>query len=233
MIGDIEITNNGDFIKHFKGPNGKTYKKEGMYSPIVQNERHVEIIRDILKAEKYFGKSDFGIIKHVVNISNPRTVINSRYAKKEIKKHIIKHDQLIIRMKELHNANKDGHWFTEECMYKVANSLLKFNGTYTIDYKKKYGISIENKKSNENKDAAKDINLIKESSLYKELKKYRLIKSREENIKPYFLYNNLQLEALIKAKPRTIEELKSINGFADIKCEKYGADIIKIVKSNY
>lgn len=26
----------------------KVYKKEGMYSPIVQNERHVEIIRDIL-----------------------------------------------------------------------------------------------------------------------------------------------------------------------------------------
>lgn len=49
MVGDIEITSNGDFIRYFKSTNGKVYKKEGMYSPIVQNERHVELIRYILK----------------------------------------------------------------------------------------------------------------------------------------------------------------------------------------
>lgn len=252
MVGDIEITSNSDFIRYFKSSNGKVYKKEGIYSPIVQNERHVEIIRDILKNEKHFGKSDFGLIKHIVTVANPKAVINSKYAKKEIKEHIIKHEQLINKMKELSETNKDGHWFTEKAMYNIANSLLKYNGTYTANYEKKYGISLATKEEDKqiddvnekencyeekvelkNKEIIDEVGLIEESPLYKELKKYRLDKSREEKVKPYFLYSNAQLEAIVKAKPRTIEELKAINGFGDVKCEKYGGDIVGIVKGNF
>ena len=82
----------------------------------------------------------------------------------------------------------------------------------------------------ENKDIIEEIKPIEESVLYKELKEYRLNKSREEKVKPYFLYNNLQLEAIVKAKPKAAEELKDINGFGNVKCEKYGADIIEIIK---
>ena len=142
MTGDIQITSSGEFIRYFKGANGKTYKKEGMYSPIVQNERHVEIIKDILKAEEDFGEHRCSLIKHLVVAANPKTIINSRYAKKEIKEHIIKHDQLINKMKELAYANRDGYWFTEEKMYSIANTLLKYDSTYTFDYNKKYGSSL-------------------------------------------------------------------------------------------
>lgn len=31
-----------------------------------------------------------------------------------------------------------GRWFTEESMYQITDSILKYNGEYTIDYKKKY-----------------------------------------------------------------------------------------------
>lgn len=228
MVGDIEITSNGDFIRYFKSSNGKVYKKEGIYSPIVQNERHVEIITDILKTEYKFGKSILEMVKHVVTVANPKTVINSKYANKKIKEHIIKHEQLINKMKELNEENKDGHWFTEETMYNIANSLLKYNSTYVIDYEKKYGVSLTIKKEDKPID---DVNE-KESSLYNQLKKYRLEKSREEKVKPYFLYSNSQLEAIVKAKPRTIEELKSIKGFGDVKCKKYGGDIVGIVNLN-
>ncbi|MDR3597702.1 HRDC domain-containing protein [Clostridium sp.] len=251
MVGDIEITSNGDFIRYFKSRNGKVYKKEGMYSPIVQNERHVEIIRDILKAEKFFSKDDYGMVQHVVTVANPKSVINSKYAKEELRDHIIKHDQLINKMKQLHESNKNGRWFPEESMYKLADSLMKYNGIYTVDYEKKYGISIiSDKKENKigdcnskeknnyteenievnNKEIIEEIDSMEESSLYKELKEYRLNKSREEKVKPYFLYNNLQLEAIVKAKPQTLEELKEINGFGNVKCEKYGEDIIDIIR---
>ncbi len=252
MVGDIEITNNGDFIRYFKSVNGKVYKKEGMYSPIVQNERHVEIIRDILKEEKFFTKSDYGIVQHIVTVANSKAVINNKYAKKELKEHIIKHDQLINKMKQLHIANANGHWFPESSMYEVANALLKYNSEYVIDYKKKYGISINSEslkpaneitfKENEivnvvekeaeieNKNIIEELDSIEKNPLYKELKLYRLNKSREEKTKPYFIYNNLQLEAIIKAKPKTIEELNEVNGFGKVKCEKYGEDIIEIVK---
>lgn len=262
MVGDMEITSSGDFIRYFKSTNGKVYKKEGMYSPIVQNVRHVEIIRDILKSEGFFNKSDYGMVQHVVTLANSKAVLNSKYAKKELKDHIIKHDQLINKMKQLHEANGNGRWFTEESMYKVADSILKYNGEYTIDYEKKYIHikkacsatknsnektdcdnldnktheqneiidTVENLVEVENKDIIEEIEPMEESVLYKELKVYRLNKSREEKVKPYFLYNNLQLEAIVKAKPKTVDELKEINGFGNVKCEKYGADIIEIIK---
>lgn len=231
MVGDIEITNGGDFIRAFKGIDGRVYKKEGMYSPIVQNERHVELIKDTLMNEKILGARHLTLIKQVVTIANPKTIVNSKYAKKEIKEHIIKHEQLINKMKALHEANKDGYWLTEETMYKIADSLMKYNVAYKFDYEKKYEISNIPKEvtelfKDENKEETSNI---EESPIYKELKEYRLNKSREEKVKPYFLYNNQELEAIIKVKPKTIEELKSIKGFGDVKCERYGADIISII----
>lgn len=248
MVGDIEITNSGDFIRAFKGTNGKVYKKEGMYSPIVQNERHVELIKDILKDEKLLGERHLTLIKQLVTVANPKTIINSKYAKKEIKEYIIKHEQLINKMKVLHEVNKDGYWLTEETMYKVADCLMKYNSTYKFDYEKKYGLSNIRKEDielikNENKEENfKEITIksevennkeeiinVEETSIYKDLKEYRLNRSREEKVKPYFLYNNQELEEIIRVKPKTIDELKSIKGFGDVKCEKYGADIIDII----
>lgn len=133
-------------------------------------------------------------------------------------------------------------------MYRVADSLIKYNGVYTVNYENKYGVSLDNKEENKTyndnelikctenivevkcKEIVEELDSIEETALYKELKEYRLNKSREEKIKPYFLYNNLQLEAIIRAKPKTVEELKEINGFGNVKCEKYGADIIEIIK---
>ena len=33
-----------------------------------------------------------------------------------------------------------------------------------------------------------------------------------------------------RVKPKTLNELANINGFGKVKCEKYGSDIIDIVK---
>lgn len=70
---------------------------------------------------------------------------------------------------------------------------------------------------------------IEETEIFKELKAYRLTKSREENIKPYFIYNNNQLKDLISKIPTNIEELQEISGFSEIKVNKYGEDILRIV----
>ena len=183
------------------------------------------------------------MIKHIVAVANPKAVINSRFAKKEIKEHIIEHEQLINRMKEFHETKSNEHWFTEQTMYDLANSLLKHNGTYTPNYDRKYGISAEPKEDNEihvvnGKVPEEKVELkpkeitVEASNLYKELKKYRLDKSREEMVKPYFVYYNSELEAIVKTKPKTIKELKAIKGFGNIKCEKYGRDIIEIVNKN-
>ena len=45
LFGNIEINNKGDFIRTIQY--GKRYKKEGIYSPITQNARHLDLMRAI------------------------------------------------------------------------------------------------------------------------------------------------------------------------------------------
>ena len=51
MMGDITITKEGEFIRYMKNSYGKVVSKQGMYSPIVQNERHINVIKEILSNE--------------------------------------------------------------------------------------------------------------------------------------------------------------------------------------
>jgi superfamily II DNA helicase RecQ len=69
-----------------------------------------------------------------------------------------------------------------------------------------------------------------ETDIIKELKAYRLNKSREEKIKPYFIYYDNQLRDLISKMPRSKEELQTVAGFGEVKANKYGDDILRIIK---
>lgn len=248
MVGDIEVDNNGNFIRIFKGSNGKRYKKEGMYSPITQNEKHVNLIKEIIDNE--FKSRCNTLVKHCVVLANDKSILNDKYASKEIKQKIIKYDQLINKMKDLNEANKNGAWLTEEGMYKVAGLLMKYNSENTNDYTAKYKDMITNINEEEkavNEEIQKEVtqNDIKEevikqqadeekiaiesTEIYQELKKYRYNKSVEEKNKPYFIFTNQMLEDIIGANPRTMEELIKIKGFGPKKCEIYGSDILEIV----
>lgn len=237
MTGDIEITANGEFIRLFKNSAGKVYKKEGIYSPMAQNERHLELIKRILcdDMEKFTEKRCKDLLHSIVVFANPKTIVNMKYAKAEIKKATIRCDQLITHMKDLHDVNKDGYWMPESGMYKVAEVLMAHHRENIVDYTKKYGLSqqiryTEDFKEEEPQLAEASSVPIEETMIYKELREYRLVKSREEGIKAYYIYNNAQLEQIIALMPETSEELKQIKGFGDIKCSKYGDAIIDIVK---
>ena len=51
-----------------------------------------------------------------------------------------------------------------------------------------------------------------------------------EKIKPYFIYNDIQLKDLISKMPRNKVELQTVSGFGEVKANKYGDEILKIVK---
>ena len=100
LIGDIEIDNQGNFIRTYEMFGKKI--KEGVYSPITQNQRHLEILKKVrmdsksnflMKAafEHYFDQN----YKSLVVLANPKTVLNAKYAKKDVKEQIIRADQLI------------------------------------------------------------------------------------------------------------------------------------------
>lgn len=71
---------------------------------------------------------------------------------------------------------------------------------------------------------------VEETDIFRELRTYRWEISQLENVKPYFIYNDNQLKDLISKMPKTREELLKVSGFGEIKVEKYGADILEIIK---
>ena len=49
LVGNIEIDSKGNFIRTIQY--GKRYWKEGIYSPITQNERHMEVLKECKSEE--------------------------------------------------------------------------------------------------------------------------------------------------------------------------------------
>ncbi|WP_242959497.1 NERD domain-containing protein [Clostridium tertium] len=303
LIGNIEINSQGNFIRTYSF-NGK-FIKEGIYSPITQNERHLEVLKRIKKESKsnfiskmLFDKYFNDNYKSLVVLANPKTVLNSRYAKKEIKDKVIKADQLINYIKEV-NSKSDLMSLSDKEMKEIADMLLALHKSSKLSFLKKYrelielvdnyddkndvktvfnnkeiinDSSINNAKSNiinedkssvtNNIDKSNNINNIYNTknininvninntvinnstgnkinnnsdiindneNLIKKLKEYRLQMSRVENTKSYIIFSDKQMTNLLEKMPKTKSELKEVSGFGEVKVEKYGDVILKIL----
>ena len=249
LIGNIEINNRGEFIRTYTLSGVK--KREGIYSPITQNQRHLDVIRAMqVKGRGWFARAllnkTFASEYHsIVVLANPKALLNYKYAKREVKSQVIRCDQLVAYIKDLNNRIRNVQ-MTDEQMYSWAEMLLRFHKEREIDYNEKYGLTSlksEEMKSEtevkampetEDNDIAQTIEepeqAIETDDLYRELKQFRLDMSRAYQIKPYYLYNNLQLEELVRRKPQNMEQLKQIPGFGPVKCEKWGREILEIIR---
>lgn len=270
LQGDIEITSEGDFIRHFKNSLGKTYKKEGVYSPVVQNQRHVEVLRKMLVGA--------GIIKNMpvyskVIVASPKTIITKSKAPKEIANQIHKADQISsVLKKTLHTTPE----VKEETMVNIYKYLLtkhtpqqydllsRYNLTAadllegeigipslqeTADFMKKVKAeSYENYKNTQTSPTPSPKvdkpNVIQittpvvsveapniSADITSSLRSYRSSKAKSENIPPYFIFSDAELQELGSVKPKTIISLGKIKGFGPKKLEKYGKEIVEIINN--
>lgn len=228
LNGDIEITKDGDFIRYFKNNYGKVFKKEGMYSPISQNERHANILKEILVKEKVIKNYP---IKTAVVIANPKTIINKSKAPKYIQNNIFKYDQITNLLKKELQDKDNTRNLLEKYMYEIADFLIQNNRHIKMDNINKYSLTSEDfiEKTIEHKEVIENNDTTSYLEIYNELKSYRLNTSRKEGIKPYFIFNNEELELLIQSKPKTKAELLKVKGFGVKKVEKYGDEILRIV----
>lgn len=233
LFGNIEVNSKGDFIRTIEF-NGKR-KKEGIYSPITQNQRHMDVLRRIRGDSKsnIISKGLFDLTfdanyKSVVVLANPKTVINMRYAKKEVKESIIHHDQLVNYIKSF-NDDKKLDSISDRRMYEIAEDYLNYRKTNEVDYTKKYEDLIGGPQVNVSTPEVSTPLKIEDSEIYKELKAYRLSKSREEKIKAFYIFNNNQMENLIYKMPKNKRELLEVSGFDKAKCDKYGDEILGII----
>lgn len=215
LVGDIVITKEGEFIRSKKNSYGKVVSQEGMYSPIAQNERHINVIKEILKNELHY-KSKLDRIESLIVSANPKTIIDKKEAPKSIRDKIIRYDQIVDRINSKQENHKISWEFTEDDMREISECLINYNKEVKIDYKKKY--SLEPARKYESAEELREA-----------LKSYRTSMSQKENVKPYMVFTNDTIEELILSRPKNLYELRHIRGFGMTKCKKYGDDLIEMM----
>ena len=68
--------------------------------------------------------------------------------------------------------------------------------------------------------------------IYNKLKDYRSNKSKEAKLPPYTIFKNDTLTELATILPESLGELNHIKGMGGKRLEKYGQEIIEIIKEN-
>lgn len=221
LYGNITIDNHGNFIRETEINGKKT--KTGIYNPLTQCERHIGLLKKITY-EKYgtirkllFGNKLNELFTPIVVLANDKTILNDYYAPKEIKKKVIRADQLINYIKKIESTKES--LYSEKYIKNNCEALLKYQ--IESKYIEPTSVVEEPEKSDIKND----------EELREKLKKYRLQKSREENNKPYFIFTDKTLEDLIAKRPTTKDELLKVEGLGKYKIEKYGEDILELINN--
>ena len=114
LVGNIEVDASGSFIRAFG--KGRYRKREGIYSPITQGRRHVELMKAIVRSEH--GKA-VQIVHHftlddyyhsVVVLANEKSLLDVDAAPKELREQVVRGDLLLdyIRALDKRYARKNG-----------------------------------------------------------------------------------------------------------------------------
>lgn len=141
LFGDIEITNKGEFIRTVEY-GGRKYK-EGIYSPITQNQRHLQVIKEcktenagsLMRIIKNYTFESF--FRGLVVLANPKTIVNDRWAKKEVKDQVIRADQLIETIKRMNKESKELASSPKELL-QSGQRYLAMNQEHHTDYLEKF-----------------------------------------------------------------------------------------------
>ena len=142
LYGNIEIDEKGNFIRH-RGQ-GKFYRKEGFTSPVSQNERHLNILKEIRREYKnnfvtqgLFDKLFPQTYRSIVVLANPKTILNDSKAPENIRKVVIRLDQLVAYIKKIEDED-DSLKSSEKDMHELLDSFIKCSKPIKSDYAKKY-----------------------------------------------------------------------------------------------
>lgn len=230
LIGDISVNNRGEFIREYIYNHKKIV--EGIYSPIRQAERHIEIFKKLLD-ENQTGIM-YNLLKNVrqswfkplVVLANSKNILKLQYAPKEIKSQIVRSDSLIDYIKkDINNLDKD-YLSSQKYMNDLAFKIMQnYNQDIEKDYKEDFQKWLEKDKveplsSNANNEDIKN-----------KLINYRKTKSQEKNIPTYYIFTNEELNLLLTHLPKTYQELEKSNILSNIKLKLHGQEIINIINN--
>ena len=231
LYGNINVNENGDFIRTYLY-NGKQYKK-GIYSPLRQVEAQRDVYKKIwnnsLSSNKFFNSVRRAIAgphfeeyrKVLVVAANHDTILNTRFAPKNVRNKVIRSDALVSRLKQdIENSDKT-MWSSQKDMEEAAKFFMSINVDKDNNYYEYY----------KNKFMVESIVNIDEENLREKLIEFRKQRSTEMNIPAYYVFNNEELDKIIEYKPNNLEGLIPI--LTEIKVKTHGKKIIELLNSIY
>lgn len=232
LYGDIAIDDEGNFNREYNFKGRKF--KEGIYSPITQNERHIALLSEMLKDNKFIRNLP---MLSLVVIANDKTIISKKFAKQDIKSQVIKHDQLIGRLNEFKKLEK--YKITDANINEIAKYLLSNHKPIEFDYINKLGLTLLPQNITPIVAVIEEIPIQPEVSktdepesttkLHDQLRSYRAKTAKAQSLKPYYVFNNVEMDSLVSKQPTTKDEFLSIHGFGEKKYQDYGENIIEII----
>ena len=205
----------------------------GSFPTIKLNEQSLKVIREEIKVE--FKEDKVTKSRYVENELYEMLVsLRSEIAKEEgIAPYMVFGDATLKNMASVYATNKE--------------EMLNISGVGQIKYEK-YGKRFEDiiEKYIEEKNIDKSklntvsgkstglnseyFNVTTDKKLYERLRDYRLSVSKLEGVLPYMILSSNTLKEISGRYPLDEEQLKDIGGIGPVKINKYGEDIINIVK---
>ncbi len=205
----------------------------GSFPTIKLNEQSLKVIRQEIKVE--FKEDKVTKSRYVENELYEMLVsLRSEIAKEEgIAPYMVFGDATLKNMASVYATNKE--------------EMLNISGVGQIKYEK-YGNRFEDiiEKYIEEKNIDKSklntvsgkstglnseyFNVTTDKKLYERLRDYRLSVSKLEGVLPYMILSSNTLKEISGRYPLDEEQLKDIGGIGHVKINKYGEDIINIVK---
>ena len=205
----------------------------GTFPTIKLNENSLKVIRQEIKVE--FKEDKVTKSRYVENeLYENLVALRSEIAKEEsIAPYMVFGDATLKNMASSYASNKE--------------EMLAISGVGQIKYEK-YGNRFEDiikryieeknidktkiNKASEKTTAANSeyFNVTTDKKLYEKLRDYRLSVSKLEGVLPYMILSSNTLKEISGRYPLDEEQLKDIGGIGPVKINKYGDDIINIVK---
>ncbi|MCI8622874.1 MAG: hypothetical protein HFG26_04350 [Provencibacterium sp.] len=141
LFGNIQIGADGSFVRSLR-TEGKTVR-EGIYSPVTQNERHMELVKTLRSKSmgplrrSIFLSSFYDFNRPFVVLANPKTVLDAQQAPEDIRSQVIRADQLVRSIKESCQQSKEFS-LSPQGTEKMARKLLSLHVEEPKDYTAKY-----------------------------------------------------------------------------------------------
>lgn len=144
LVGDIEIDANGSFVRTFGY--GRR-RREGIYSPVAQNRRHIELMKAMRMSES--GRVKRLVQRYVLDeyyqsvvvLANEKTLLSTDGAPEDVREQVIRADQLVEYIRRLDAAlsRKEIVESFREMEARCAR-WLSLNAPQRSDLAERYGI---------------------------------------------------------------------------------------------